>query len=266
MVLQDTKDGGVVMGKTDDLQALVAACNAGDLESAVGMLDEQFFDYVPRPGEPSQRDVFRQILGGVWSGLEDGMVRLSNVAEEGDEVRADLVFAGHCTGELFGVQGLGQQYELRAVVRARGGDTGLRLAFEGIDLLQALRVLGVLPYPSFAHLPVDPHPSIPEAVIRLAFNGLAMQEKDCGHLDQIQVVEPAADVCASCVETGDVWPALRQCVTCGHVGCCDAAKNKHAMKHFQETGHPMIRTITPGEGWLWCYADSAFLSRWHLPA
>lgn len=27
---------------------------------------------------------------------------------------------------------------------------------------------------------------------------------------------------------GDQWVQLRLCLKCGHVGCCDSSKNKHA--------------------------------------
>jgi hypothetical protein len=43
------------------------------------------------------------------------------------------------------------------------------------------------------------------------------------------------------------------CTECGHVGCCDSSKNKHATKHFHRTKHPVIRSIEPGESWTWCY-------------
>ena len=33
---------------------------------------------------------------------------------------------------------------------------------------------------------------------------------------------------------------LRLCLTCGHVGCCDSSKNKHATKHFHKTQHPCL--------------------------
>ena len=46
-------------------------------------------------------------------------------------------------------------------------------------------------------------------------------KKDCSHLDMIRDVEAASDVCDQCVELGDSWPALRMCLTCGHVGCCE---------------------------------------------
>jgi len=42
---------------------------------------------------------------------------------------------------------------------------------------------------------------------------------------------------------------------CGHVGCCDSSKNKHATKHFHSTSHPLIRSIEPGEHWVWCFVD-----------
>ena len=38
-------------------------------------------------------------------------------------------------------------------------------------------------------------------------------------------------------------------------GCCDSSKNKHATKHFHATKHPLVRSIEPGETWVWCYVD-----------
>src|SRR5260370_21252146 len=34
--------------------------------------------------------------------------------------------------------------------------------------------------------------------------------------------------CEECLKMGDVWVHLRLCLECGHVGCCDSSKNKHA--------------------------------------
>ncbi|MBA2520646.1 MAG: UBP-type zinc finger domain-containing protein [Chloroflexia bacterium] len=77
----------------------------------------------------------------------------------------------------------------------------------------------------------------------------------CTHLDQIQEFSSESDGCEECLELGDTWVHLRQCVVCGHVGCCDNSKNRHATKHFQATSHPIIRSIERGEHWLWCYVD-----------
>ena len=77
----------------------------------------------------------------------------------------------------------------------------------------------------------------------------------CTHLDQIKPVTPSADGCEDCLKIGDTWVHLRLCMTCGHVGCCDSSKNKHATKHFQATNHPIIKSFQPGEAWGWCYID-----------
>jgi len=71
----------------------------------------------------------------------------------------------------------------------------------------------------------------------------------CSHVDQIQNVKPHTRGCEECLKMGDAWVHLRLCLSCGHVGCCDSSKNKHATKH------PIVRSIEPGEDWMWCYVD-----------
>ncbi len=77
----------------------------------------------------------------------------------------------------------------------------------------------------------------------------------CSHLDLIQDVEAHSKGCEQCLAMGDTWVHLRLCKICGHVGCCDDSKNKHASKHFQQTGHPIMQSIEPGENWMWCFVD-----------
>jgi uncharacterized UBP type Zn finger protein len=77
----------------------------------------------------------------------------------------------------------------------------------------------------------------------------------CSHLDQIRDVVPSAQGCEDCLKIGGAWVNLRMCLTCGHVGCCDASPNKHATKHHHATGHPIIQSFEPGEDWRWCYVD-----------
>ena len=80
----------------------------------------------------------------------------------------------------------------------------------------------------------------------------------CKHTDQIKITATDKHVCEECVKTGDTWVHLRLCLSCGHVGCCDSSKNKHASKHFKSSKHPLIRSIEPGEAWVWCYVDEIF--------
>lgn len=81
--------------------------------------------------------------------------------------------------------------------------------------------------------------------------------EECTHMKQIAFTEPSTHVCDECVKMGDRWVHLRMCLECGHVGCCDSSKNKHATKHFHATRHPLIRSIERGESWMWCFVDQA---------
>jgi uncharacterized UBP type Zn finger protein len=83
----------------------------------------------------------------------------------------------------------------------------------------------------------------------------------CAHADHIRNVEPSGSGCKECLRLGDDWMQLRMCMECGHVGCCDSSKNKHALKHFRATQHPIARSIEPGEEWAWCYIDQLWFER-----
>ena len=79
----------------------------------------------------------------------------------------------------------------------------------------------------------------------------------CTHLDSIAVTAlPEGPLeCEECVKIGDTWMHLRMCLQCGKIGCCDNSPNRHATRHFEETGHPLIRSGEPYEEWKWCYVD-----------
>jgi uncharacterized UBP type Zn finger protein len=83
----------------------------------------------------------------------------------------------------------------------------------------------------------------------------------CTHLDSVEVTELPEEVpgCAACLEAGDKWCHLRLCLGCGFVGCCDSSPNRHATAHARESGHPLVRSIEPGEDWSWCYVDEIAL-------
>ena len=79
--------------------------------------------------------------------------------------------------------------------------------------------------------------------------------ESCSHLGEIKIRNTHKHVCEDCIKTGDSWVHLRLCMECGHIGCCDSSKNKHATGHFRATSHPLMRSIEPGERWMWCYVD-----------
>jgi uncharacterized UBP type Zn finger protein len=83
----------------------------------------------------------------------------------------------------------------------------------------------------------------------------------CTHLDHVRIAQLPDSVpgCEDCLATGDPWLHLRICLECGRVGCCDSSPNRHARAHARETGHPLIRSIEPGETWSWCFLDGVAL-------
>lgn len=79
----------------------------------------------------------------------------------------------------------------------------------------------------------------------------------CTHLDSVKILRlpDAVDGCEDCLATGGRWVHLRICLQCGHVGCCDSSPNRHASGHARSAGHPIMRSIEPGEDWSWCFVD-----------
>ena len=72
------------------------------------------------------------------------------------------------------------------------------------------------------------------------------------------VRRPKAYECEECVKIGSEWVHLRTCQTCGVTLCCDNSPNRHATRHAQVSGHPVIASAEPGEYWLYCYPDARF--------
>jgi hypothetical protein len=79
--------------------------------------------------------------------------------------------------------------------------------------------------------------------------------QNCRHSGLVRTVVPGAPGCEECLKSGSPWVHLRLCRICGHVGCCDDSPNRHATKHFNSTGHPIIEGYDPPEGWGWCFVD-----------
>ncbi|HUY18590.1 MAG TPA: UBP-type zinc finger domain-containing protein [Candidatus Binataceae bacterium] len=85
-------------------------------------------------------------------------------------------------------------------------------------------------------------------------------EKKCEHLQGLTAKDfpppKTPGACEECLVEGTKWVALREC-RCGHVGCCDSSPGKHAARHFQQTQHPVMRSVMPGQNWEWCYLHEA---------
>ncbi|WOQ17176.1 cation:proton antiporter [Raineyella sp. W15-4] len=79
----------------------------------------------------------------------------------------------------------------------------------------------------------------------------------CSHLQEATdcAVPTSYTGCPDCEREGLTWVHLRMCLACGNIGCCDSSPGNHARKHFEHTGHPVMRSFEPGESWRWCYLD-----------
>ncbi|GAA5050987.1 Na+/H+ antiporter [Nocardia callitridis] len=79
----------------------------------------------------------------------------------------------------------------------------------------------------------------------------------CAHLRAAPLTrEPdGPDECGECRAEGLSWVHLRMCLSCGHIGCCDSSPGNHATAHFRASGHPVMRSVEPGEAWRWCFVD-----------
>jgi tellurite resistance protein TerC len=158
------------------------------------------------------------------------------------------------TSNIFALLGLRSLYFLLAgVIRKL---RFLRIGLAVMLLLAATKLLvgDVVQVPPLASLAAIVLIFGVSIAASLLFPG-AVKAPSCSHRDQIRDVKPNSTGCEECLKTGEPWVHLRMCLKCGHVGCCDSSKNRHATGHFQATGHPVIRSLQPGESWRWCYVD-----------
>ena len=246
------------------LQRFVNGVNEGNFDVIDELLTTEFFSYSPYPGEPTAPEAFREFAEELHSGAPDYHIRMYDVVEEDNQIRGCMELTGTYSGIFWGLPGSGKSFAVDSTFFARFDGPRMALRWEGFNMMGLLVDIGLVPPPEKRHLPAPESMHTPEIVFRLLFNGMQLEEKPCSHLDMIQVTEPTTDVCEQCVASGDEWPALRMCLICGFVGCCDTSVNKHTKKHCEETGHAIIRSIQPGEGWIWCYEDNALLSSRHL--
>ena len=85
----------------------------------------------------------------------------------------------------------------------------------------------------------------------------------CHHFDHLKPVpgpsESYAKGCEECVKIGSQWVHLRECLICGHVGCCDSSPGRHARLHAYQIGHPIVQSYLPRADWRWCYFDETYV-------
>jgi tellurite resistance protein TerC len=158
------------------------------------------------------------------------------------------------TSNVFALLGLRSLYFLLAGVIRRLRFLRAGLAMMLLAAAAKLALGDVVEVPALASLAIIAGILLASIAASLLFPGVPKMPT-CTHRDQIANVTPNTEGCEECLQSGERWVQLRMCLACGHVGCCDSSKNKHATAHFQASGHPIMRTIEPGESWKWCYVD-----------
>ncbi|HET7303096.1 MAG TPA: Na+/H+ antiporter [Segeticoccus sp.] len=80
---------------------------------------------------------------------------------------------------------------------------------------------------------------------------------ECEHLQEAprHATPRTPEGCEECLARGMSWVHLRLCLACGHVGCCNSSEGQHATHHYEDTGHPVMRSFETGERWRWCFVD-----------
>jgi hypothetical protein len=227
-------------------------------------LAREFFGGEPGPGEPVASDRIADLAVAFQAGMPDLTATLDDVTFEGDtSATATLTVRGTHERDLWGAPASGATIEWSTPVTIRAVGDRFAVRFDDAPtptVVGLLRQLHLVNPPDEMdqppHYPVAP----PEFLLKLVFTGEA-RDRPCSHLDDIRVTEPTTSVCEQCEALGDIWPALRMCLVCGFVGCCDTAKHRHMARHHEETGHPIFRSINGNEGWVWCYDDNAFFEK-----
>ena len=245
------------------LAEAVQAIGDRNWDALAGFIADGFFSHSPAPGEPTAAERFTEILSGLTAAMPDLSVSVDDLRRDGEVFTGTLTLVGTHENALWGAPGTGRRVTWINPITIKPIGDAYALRFDDLafpELVSAIRQFGLVNPPDAMDEPV-PHPvSIPDFLLKLIFTGQAA-DKSCSHLHQIRVTDPSTRVCRACFDEGVNWPALRMCLVCGFVGCCDTSKRKHMIQHHEESGHALMRSIRMDEGWVWCYEDNAFFER-----
>jgi hypothetical protein len=244
------------------IRGLLARFSDGDAGAVSELIAPAFYVHLPEPGEETATEVVDRFAADLKVAAPDLVVDIPDLAQGPDGLlHGTAVLGGTMTGPLWGLPPTGQAYRFEIPVTIRPVDdryaVNVELATPAI--LGILREIGLVNPPDQMHLPSKHPVVVDDFLLKVLFTG-QVADKPCPHLAEVQVTRPTSDACDEC-GPDDIWPALRMCLTCGHVGCCDTSTHKHAKAHWEATGHPLMRSIRLDEAWIWCYADDALFRR-----
>jgi hypothetical protein len=256
----------------DRLSQFVAELNEGNVDSVFQYMAADYSHHSPKNDEPKAFEVYYSLLSDLWVAMPDLNIELTDLESNNDLITGTMTVNGTTEGPLWGAPATNKSFFWVVRVMIWNDSGRFKVNFDGVsvpELIGALRQIDLVPPADRMDKPHEYPVQMPEPILQVLFSG-GMAEKECSHLHNIQVYETDETECQQCVAQGDFWPALRMCLICGFVGCCDTSKNKHMKQHYLETGHGLFRSVRLEESWGWCYVDDAFLSsrrlQKHYPA
>jgi hypothetical protein len=244
------------------VQQFVEELNRGNIDSIRGFMADDYFNYSPKNDQSKAYHVYFDIVTDLKAAMSDLHIELAELNEKDGVIKGVMTLTGTTDGPLWGAPATNKNVSWTVNVSIRSFGERIAVNFDDVtvpELIGTLRQLDMVPPPEKMDRPHIYPVVVPETILQVLFNG-SMEEKECDHLGHIRVYDTDLDACESCVARGDEWPALRMCLICGFVGCCDTSKNKHMKQHYEETGHGIFRSVRLDEGWGWCYDHNAFFS------
>ena len=244
------------------IRGLLSRFSDGDAGAVSELIAPAFFIHVPGPDEETATEVFDRFAADLRVAAPDLAVDIPDLAQGSDGLlHGTAVLEGTLTGPLWGLPPSGQshRFEIPVTIRPTDGRYAVNVDLATPAIVGILRELGLVNPADQMHLPSKHPVVVDDFLLKVLFTG-QVADKPCPHLADVQVTRTTRDTCDEC-GPDDIWPALRMCLTCGHVGCCDTSTHKHAKAHWEATGHPLMRSIRLDEAWTWCYADDALFRR-----
>ncbi len=240
------------------IRGLLARFGDGDTGAISELIAPTFFVHVPAPDEETATDVFVRFAADLKAAAPDLVIDIPDLASGPDGLlHGTAIVEGTQTDPLWGSPATGRhhRFEMPVTIRPTDGRYAVNVELATPAIVGILRELGLVNPADQMHLPAKHPVVVDDFLLKVLFTG-QVADKPCPHLADVQVTRPTRDTCDEC-GPDDIWPALRMCLTCGHVGCCDTSTHKHAKAHWEATGHPLMRSIRLDEAWIWCYADDA---------
>ena len=267
----------VIVVRTDSRSAVAALLEAGadyviaeELEGIVQLFAHVLADYQVSPDEVSRQ--VEAVRADGYAAVQPQATAVPELRRHGLEgacldTRRVLVRAGTpAAGTALAAAGVSSKHGLEVLAVQRRAEVTLnppgdwvlragdRLVLRGsVAQFTEVGELFRRPDAAGADAPVSPGEEGPGA------DPVAPPTTKCPHSDQARTVVPRTAGCEECLASGGRWVHLRVCMTCGRVGCCDDSPGRHANAHFKATGHPIIKSLEPGESWGWCYVDEITL-------